>query len=98
MRSPLTIVFAFAFSGAAYADQTACEASYQSSGTFLSSRNITVSDTFADVSTDQLFRRVDLALVKDGEHINQADREVGVISASQASACLIRAVRTAASR
>jgi hypothetical protein len=74
---------------AAHADDAACIASLQSTGSFWSSRNITVSDTFPDTSKDQLFRRIDLALVKDGLQISQADRDLGIISASGNSACLV---------
>jgi len=68
---------------AASADEATCLAGATDEGSFFSSRTYTAEDEFPDGSPSDTFKRLDIFVLKDGWRINQADREVGTISASQ---------------
>ncbi|MEI9993845.1 MAG: hypothetical protein WDM91_04565 [Rhizomicrobium sp.] len=52
-------------------------------GSFFSSRTYSAEDEFPDTPPLDTFKRLNIYVLKDGWRINQADRELGTISASQ---------------
>ena len=66
----------------AHADDD-CVSNYKETGSFLSGRQYSTSQAFADVPTHQAFQRAYAFTAQNGFTINNANEEAGVISASQ---------------
>ncbi len=65
------------------ADQAQCLASATNEGSFFSERTYTASDEYPSVTTQDAFKRIYVSVLKDGWRINQSDKDLGIISASQ---------------
>jgi hypothetical protein len=67
----------------ARADATECNANFTTSGSFFSGKTYRTWAVLPSVTPLDAFKRVYTHVVKEGYRINQADRELGMISASQ---------------
>ncbi len=76
-------ILSFFYTTSAFADDATCLAGAKEDGSFFSGRTYTAEDEFPAVSQSDTFKRLDIFLLKDGWRINQADRDIGTISASQ---------------
>jgi hypothetical protein len=77
----VSFILLFAFS--ASADEAQCRANATDEGSFFSSRTYTAQDEFPDATPLETFKRLDIFVLRDGWRVNQADKDIGTISASK---------------
>ena len=77
------VLCAVLLSGVALADSSQCGDNFTVEGSFFSGKTYKTWAEFPGVKADYAFKKVYVYTVKDGWNISQADKEIGVISASQ---------------
>lgn len=70
-------------SGESLADSSQCEGNFTVDGGFFSGKTYKTWADFPNVKPNSAFKKVYAQTVKDGWKISQADKDMGVISASQ---------------
>jgi len=79
----ILFIAAFVFSSSALGASNACEANFVEDGGFFSGKTFKTWGEFPQVGTAKAYKKVYLFTVKNGYKIVQADKEMGIISASQ---------------
>ena len=77
------MLFLMLISGEALADSSQCEGNFTVEDSFFSGKTYKTWADFPNVKPDHAFKAVYIQTVKDGWKISQADKAMGVISASQ---------------
>jgi len=82
-RSAALLLWMVLLSGEALADSSQCGRNFTVKGSFFSGKTYKTWAEFPGVKADFAFKKVYIYTVKDGWTISQADKDLGVISASQ---------------